>query len=1071
MKKILLMNVMLLMLIAVAWAQDRVVSGKVTSAEDGVALPGVSVVVKGTTIGGITDAEGKYSLSLNTADVEGAVLVFTFIGMKTQEIQLKDRPENSIDVVLIADASQLAEVVVTGLGFERSAKSLGYATTKVNSEDITKGRSTNVMASLQGKVAGVQISTASGAPGASTKVVIRGYTSLSGGNNPLYVVDGVPINNSAGNFFDPSNTINRTQDFGNRANDINPDDIAEITVLKGASAASLYGSRAASGVIMITTKKGKAGSGVNVDFTSSAAFSTPLRLPQRQTVFGQGWNGHFAFEENGSWGPKLDGKDRLWGNVVDNSQQIKPFKAQESNLKDFYDVGKSFINTLAISGGTDKATYYLSYSNVQEDGIVPSKNDSYKRNTLSFRGSTTGKKLFTSYSINYVNKQSKYITTGQGGAGATMYQEIIQIPVDMSIIDFKDYNNKFNNLDNYFTQYATNPYFVLHENGNDYEENRIFGNAQVDYEFADWIKATARVGGDIANSQLLDWIAIAHTDPNSPNASQNQVDGRVEEGRRFAKELYGDFIISANKNLTDVFSLQALAGYSVQERYFKDFNASVSGLSIPNFYNLSNSDADPVAYTGESKTRLLGLYSQATLGYRDYLFLTLQARNDWSSTLPKNQNSFFYPSANVSFSFAEALKLSGPISSGKLRAAIGRTGKDAPVYSVYTTLANGGISLPFGDINFPLGGVNSFEISNTLGNNRLKPEISTEIEIGANVQFFQERLGFDVAFYDKRTVNQIYSVPFATSTGYGFKTLNFGEIQNRGIELLVTTVPISTKNFTWTSSLNFTKNNNKVLELADDLDRVTLGGVYGFTYVAEVGQPLGTFYVPKVVRDRSGHVVVSQSNGIPVNSPETVRYGNAQAKFVLGINNQFTYKNLTLSVGFDVRHGGLIYSYTKRLTSFVGNSTETLYNDRQPFILPNSVYQPIDPGTGKPQVDDNGEPVYLENTTPVSISNVSTFWNPNNNFTTKDFFLDRSYVKLRELTVSYRIPTAVLSRTPFKAVNVTLVGRNLFLWTPKENNFIDPEVTTFGNDIVSDLGEFAAGPTTRSFGFSIKASF
>lgn len=1071
MKKILLMNIMFLMLVAVVWAQDRVVLGKVSSAEDGAALPGVSVVVKGTTIGGITDAEGKYSLSISPSDIESGVLVFTFIGMKTQEIPLKDRPENVIDVVMTADASQLAEVVVTGLGFERSAKSLGYATTKVNSDDITRGRSANIMASLQGKVAGVQISTASGAPGASTKVVIRGYTSLSGGNNPLYVVDGVPINNSPGNFFDPSNTVNRTQDFGNRANDINPDDIADITILKGASAASLYGSRAASGVIMITTKRGKAASGVNVDFTSSATFTTPLRLPERQTVFGQGWNGHFAFEENGSWGPKLDGKDRLWGNIVDDSQQIKPFKAQKDNLKDFYDVGKSFINTLAISGGTDKATYYLSYSNVQEDGIVPSDNDSYKRNTLSFRGSTTGKHLFTSYSVNYINKRSKYITTGQGGAGATMYQDIIQIPVDMSIVDFKDYKNKFNNLDNYFTQYATNPYFILNENGNDYEENRVFGNAQVDYEFADWIKATARVGGDIANSELLDWIAIARTDPNSPNASQAQVAGRVEEGRRFAKELYGDFIVSANRNLNDRFSLQALAGYSVQERYFKDFNASVSGLSIPKFYNLSNSDSDPVSYTAESKTRLLGLYGQATLGFNEYLFLTVQARNDWSSTLPQNHNSFFYPSANLSFSFVDALKLAGPLSSGKLRAAIGRTGKDAPVYSVYTTLANGGISLPFGDINFPLGGVNAFEISNTLGNNKLKPEISTEVEIGANVQFFHDRLGFDVAVYDKRTVNQIYPVPFPTSTGYGFKTLNFGEIQNRGIELLVTAVPVSTKNFTWTTSLNFTKNSNKVLALADGLDRVTLGGVYGFTYVAEVGQPLGTFYVPDVVRDRNGHVVVSASNGIPVNSPETVRLGNAQAKFIVGINNQFTYKNLTLSVGLDIRHGGLIYSYTKRLTTFVGNSKETLYNDRQPFIVPNSVFQPIDPGTGKPQVDDNGDPVYQENTTPVSVSNVSTFWNPNNNITTKDFFLDRSYIKLRELALNYRIPRAVLARTPFKSINVSVVGRNLLLWTPRENNFIDPEVTTFGNDIVSDLGEFGAGPTTRSFGFSVKASF
>ncbi len=1065
MKKILLMKFMLLMLISVAWAQERTVSGKVTE-EDGAPLPGVNVIVRGTSIGAITDADGNYSLSISASVAEPVILAFTFIGMKTQEVALNN--QSQINATMVADASQLAEVVVTGLGFERATKSLGYVVTKVGSDDITRGRSTNVMSGLQGKVAGVQISTASGAPGASTKVVIRGYTSLAGGNNPLYVIDGVPINNSAGNF---GGTFDRTQDFGNRANDINPDDIAEITILKGASAASLYGSRAASGVIMITTKRGKAGSGVSVDFTTSATLSTPLRLPQRQTVFGQGWNGHYASEENGSWGPKLDGKDRLWGNVVDNSQQIKPFTAQEDNLKDFFDVGKSFINTLAISGGTDKATYYLSYSNVSEDGIVPSDRDSYKRNTFSFRGSTIGKKLFTSYSVNYINKRSQFITAGQGTASPTLYQEIIQMPVDLSIVDLKDYKSKFNNQDNFYNLYAFNPYFVLNENGNRFEENRVFGNAQVDYEFVEWLKATVRVGGDIANSSLLDWTAIAHTDPTGHNADRKQVDGSVSEGTRFAREVYGDFIVSASKELTESFSLQALAGYSVQERYFKNFNAAVATLSIPNFYNLANSDEDPIAGTTESKTRLVGLYGQATLGYKDYLFLTVQARNDWSSTLPTQNNSFFYPSANLSFSFVDAFKLSGPVSSGKIRAAIGRTGKDAAVYNVYTTLANGGITIPFGSIDFPFGGVNAFEISNTLGNEELKPELSTEVEVGANVQFLDNRVGFDLALYDKRTVNQIYAVPFAFSSGYGFKTLNFGEIQNKGIELLITAVPVKTNNFTWNTSVNFTKNMNKVLSLTDGLEQVTLGGVYGFSYVAEPGQPLGTFYVPDVVRDDNGNLVVSASTGIPLNSATDVRHGNAQAKWIMGFNNQFTYKGITLSAGIDIRYGGLIYSYSKRLTTFVGNATQTLYNDRQPFIVPNSVIQPIDAGTGEPQVDDDGNPVYVENTTPISISNISGYWNPNNNHANFDFFLDRSYMKLRELALSYRLPKAVLSKTPFKSIDVTLVGRNLLLWTPKENNFIDPEMTTWGNDIESDLGEFAGGPTTRSYGFSLKASF
>ncbi len=1051
-----------------AWSQTtRVVTGLVTSSVDNTALPGVSVVIKGTTIGTVTDSNGKFTIEAPTGS---STIIFSFIGLQSKEVEIGNLDQ--INVSMNEDVTQLGEVVVTGMGMERSEKTLGYAVTKVGSNEITKGRAASTMNSLQGKVAGVQISTASGAPGASTKVIIRGYSSLGGNNNPLYVIDGVPINNGANNFFDPANSLNRTQDFGNRANDINPDDVESISILKGAAATSLYGSRASAGVIMITTKKGKAGDGLRVDFTSSATFTTPLRLPQRQTVFGQGWSGHFAFEENGSWGPKMDGQDRLWGNVVDDSQQIKPFKVQEDNLKDFYDVGTSFINTVSLSGGSDKATYMLSYSNVNEDGVVPTDNDSYKRNTLSFRGTTVGKKLSTSYSVNYVNKNSKTITTGQGQGGATMFQEIIQIPVDMSIVDFKDYHNKFNNLNNYFTQFAQNPYWSINENGNDFEENRFYGNAMVDYEFTDWLKASLRVGGDVANSQLLDWVAIAKTDPGSPNGTTAPFPGKVDERRRFARELYGDFIISANKELSSSLSLQALAGYSVQERRNKDLSTYVIGLSIPNFYHISNSFTPPQSTTLETARRLLGVYGQVTLGYNEYLFLTVQARNDWSSTLPIGNNSFFYPSANLSFLFSDAFKLSGPISSGKARISYGRTGNDATPYSVYSTMTTGQASMNFGDINFPIAGVNAFEVSNQVGNGSLKPEISSELEVGAAMQFFNNRVGFDVAYYDKQTVNQIFAVPFATTTGFTTKVLNFGKIQNKGIELLVNVVPVKTNNLTWDLSVNYTQNRNKVLELVDGLDRVTITGAYGIEFVAEAGSPLGAIYGPDALRDSDGNIVVNQSNGIPVANPELVKYGNAQAKFIIGINNQVSYKNLSLSFGFDIRQGGLIYSYTKQLNYFVGNATQTLYNDRQPFIVPNSVYQPIDPGTGRAQVDDDGNPVYRENTTPVSVGNVNAYWNTNTNKErVRDLMIDRSYVKLREVVLSYTVPKAILSRTPFKSLNVAFVGRNLLLWTPTDNNIIDPEVTTFGNDLAGDFGEFAAGPSVRSLGFSLKGSF
>jgi TonB-linked SusC/RagA family outer membrane protein len=1063
-KKLLMGMLFTLLCIQQIWAQTRTVTGTVRGATDSSPLPGVNVIVKGTNNGTTTSSDGAYSLTVP----DNTTLVFSFIGFKTQELAVGSR--TTLDVQLAEDVTSLTEVVVTALGIERDEKSLGYAASTVQSLEITKGRSSNVMNSLQGKIAGVNITSASGAPGASTKVILRGYSSIGGNNNPLYVVDGVPINNSSSNFtpdniVDPALNVNRTQDFGNRANDINPDDIESITVLKGASATALYGSRAASGVILITTKKGKTGEKIKVDFTSSATMTTPLRVPQLQNTFGQGWNGHFAFEENGSWGPKMDGRDRLWGNIVDNSQQLKPFSAQKNNLRDFYDRGTSFINTVALSGGTDKSTFYLSYGNTTEDGIIPTNADSYKRNTLSLRGSTQSDKISASASMNYVRKDAKAVTTGQGGDGTTVFQEIIQIPRDMSIVDFKDINYKFNNLDNYFTLYAQNPYYPIKANGNDYDENRIFGNFNLGYQITPWLNASWRVGGDLSNGLLKDWIAIAKTTPGSPNATQSQIPGRVNERTRFARELNSDFLLSSNNNITEDINVTGILGYNVNERYFKDTYTFITNLDIPNYYNLSNSSNPPTASTNESLRRLFGVYGQVGVSYKDFLFVNVLARNDWSSTLPKANNSFFYPGVNGSFVFTDVLPgIKGILSYGKLRAAWGQTGNDASPYQVNSVLVPGLVQLPFGDIDFPVGGVNAFEVSNQLGNPRLQPEITREYELGANLQFFNNRIGVDIAYYDRVTTDQIYAVPLATSTGYTTQILNFGKVQNKGIELLVTLNPIKTANFNWDVRYTFSNNRNKVLELTSGLERVLLTSSYDVEFVAIKGQPLGVYRGPGYVRDPQGRIVVSEATGFPVQSIEKEIYGNAQAKYLMGLYNTFSYKDLSLSFGFDIRQGGLIYSYTQRLSQFVGNTTNTLYNDRQPFIVPNSV---IESGT-----DDNGNPIYSENTTPVDMAGVTDYWNDQNNGPVeREHLVDRSFVKLREVVIGYNIPNRWFGRVPVSNVSLNLVGRNLLLWTPENNNIVDPETTTFGNDLVGDFGEFGSGPTVRSFGVSLRATF
>ena len=1052
------------MCLTIAWnhasAQSRSVQGKVSDAKDGSPMPGVNVVLKGTTNGTVTDADGKYTINLPDQD---GVLIFSFIGLVTQEIQIGQ--QTAIDVQMQEDIAQLGEVVVTAMGVERKQAALGYAATTVASQDITQGRSFSAMNSLQGKVAGVVVNSSSGQPGASTFITIRGINSIGGNNNPLYVVDGVPINNSFNNFTQDANNVNRQQDFGNRANDINPDDIESVTVLKSASATALYGSRAANGVILITTKKGKAGESLKVNLSSSASFSTPLRIPEVQQKFGQGWNAIDDLTQNGSWGPAFDGQMRVWGNVVDNSQQLKPYVALPTNVRDFYEVGKSFMNTLSISGGSDKVGYYFSYGNTSENGIIPTDADSYKRNTFSFRGSYTGDKLTMSSSINYFLKNAKAVTVGQGGNGATLFQELIQIPSDISIVDMKDYKSQFQNLDNFYTPYNQNLYWVVNENGNDFVENRIQGNITADYKFNDWLTATWRVGSDVANSQIKDWIAIATFDDDGYNASEIDVPGTVFNRSRYAREVNSDFILSFNKELSSDISLNAFAGHNVNLRSQSDYDAYASNLNVPGFYNLANSSNPPTVATFESNRRIVGVYGQAEFGYKDYLYFTVLARNDWSSTLPKGKNSYFYPGANVSVILSDMIpSLSNALSYGKVRFSIGQTGRDANPYGVYNVFVPSQVALSFGQLNFPLNGINAYEVSNQLGNLNLKPEITTEYEVGAELKFAKNRVGLDVSLYNKETVNQILPVQLANSSGYTTYFNNLGRIQNRGIEALLTVTPISTDNFSWTIGSNWTINRNKVLKLEEGLDEFLINSIYSVDLVAQVGQPVGVFKAPKYATDAEGHVIVN-AQGIPTASADKEVIGNIQPDFVTGLTNQFTYKNFGLSFTMDYRQGGKMYSYTKRLMEFVGNSTNTTYNDRQPFVVPNSVRQD--------GFDDDGNPVYVENDVPVNLNNVTEYFNSATNLAMeRGHVIDRTFFKLREVVLSYNVPKAVLGDSFISNLNVSLVGRNLLLWTPASNNIIDPEVTAYnGSSVQAFTGEFAVGPTVRSYGISLKAGF
>ncbi|MDP4197230.1 MAG: SusC/RagA family TonB-linked outer membrane protein, partial [Bacteroidota bacterium] len=917
------------------------------------------------------------------------------------------------------------------------------------------------------KVAGVSISTASGAPGASTKVILRGYSSLGTSNSPLYIIDGIPIDNGETPVNSQSisgGNDSRNVDFGNRANDINPNDIETVTILKGAAATALYGSRAANGIIMITTKSGSLKEKMKIELTSSATFSTPLRIMQMQNEFGTGWNGIDDLTQNGSWGPKFDGVVRPWGNIVDNSQQIKPYVALKDNVKDFFETGQSYNNGLSISGGTDKATYYLSYNNINDNGIIPGNKDEYKRNAFTLKGSTKGKNLTSTASVNYINKKGRAITTGQGGSdGATMWENLLQIPRDISIVDMKDYNNKFNNIDNFFTPYATNPYYALNENSNDYNEDRIIGNLNLNYKFNDWLAAEYRLGGDISNSQRKDWVAIYLPSVGSWNDARGVqvVPGSDEELAYFSRELTSDFLITTNNHFTEDFSLNSAWGFNVNERYHKQEYARVQKLSIPYFYSLSNSPDAPFASTDIYKRRLFGVYGQVDMAYKDFLFLSITGRNDWSSTLPKNKDSFFYPGLNAGFVFSDLLPdaLKNIVSYGKLRGSWGKTGNDAPPYSLYPYYPQQNIALDYGNLNFPLQGINAFTVGNQLGNQNLSPEISSEWEAGTELKFFNNRIGVDFSYYDKTTKNQIYAVPLPASSGYVSKVMNFGKVENKGIELLVSLTPVKTSSFQWDFIFNYSNNRNKVLSLVSGLDKIVFTHVYDVDFVAVKGQPLGVFQGPVNLIDSTSGKVVVDGSGFPKVAASKGTYGNAQAKYMMGITNQLRYKNFNLSFTFDIREGGLIYCGTAELSYFVGNAAQTTFNDRQPFVVPNSV---VDDGTGH----------YVENNVPIDMSKTTDYYYHTSNLNIeRNLVLDRSYVKLREVVLSYNLPESLFKNLPVKGLTFGVVGKNLLLWTPKSNNFIDPETTTFGNDLTGDFGEFRGLPSVRSFGANLRVTF
>ncbi|MEQ6121875.1 SusC/RagA family TonB-linked outer membrane protein [Reichenbachiella sp. MALMAid0571] len=1051
MKKILLISFMLLSaLINESWAQERTVSGNVSSKEDGSTLPGVNIVIKGTTDGTTSDLDGNYKLSV---PAEGGILVFSFIGMTNQEIEIGSR--SVIDVILSEDAQQLNEVVVTAIGIEQNKRTLGYALQNVDAQEIVNARETNIVNGLAGKIAGVQINSSGGQAGSSSRIIIRGNSSLLGNNQPLFVIDGIPIDNSQNQA--APNTVEGSVFNGsgsNRAIDIDPNVIENVSVLKGAAATALYGSRGANGVIVITTKRGsKKGSGPTVTISSSFGIDNPIvKGFQHEYLQGSGGNyrnglpagaggfrsqdpatnptGLTATQTSVSWGPSINRMDQY---TLDSIGLPKIYDPRD----DFYRDAKTLENNITISGGKDIISYLVSYSQLDQEGIAPG-NEFDRKSLMASMDVQFSDKIKYSGSINYINSYNRRLTEGNGQRSYLYGLNFWPISHDVT---------KYLTDDGTYYTYNggtfNNPFWLAENNGRFSTTNRFILNQSITYQILPWLSVSNRFGVDFYHDLQEDHVNIG---------TRGTADGRMFNADITNTQMNNDFIVSVNKDINDDFRISGLVGNNINTQTYKNDLIRGIELNIPGFFDISNASTQE-AYEYDSELRNYSAYFSAGLDYKNMLFLNVTGRNDWSSSLPKNANSFFYPSVSVGFVFTDLLPVSEEIFPyGKFRASWAQAGNTASPYNTIQTFTQ---SAPGdgtrGAITIPTQGQNAFEQTNIKANNELVHELVTEIEIGGDFRFLNNRLGVDFAYYNRKSTNQIVDAPVAPSTGFVEATKNVGKVENKGVELTLTGTPLKMDNgLVWDVQVNFAKNKTVVNELTPGVESIFL---YGFTSPqirADVDNGYGTIWGQRFSRTEDGQLLIGE-DGLPIPDDALGSIGNVQPDWTGGIRNSFSWKGITLSSLFDIRKGGDILNFDLYYSTYYGTSSITA--DRGSVIVWDGVV-------------DNGDGTFRKNDIPVVKD--QTYYTGFYSSYDELFVEDASFIKLRELSVSYALPSSLLESTPFKNVSFSVIGRNL--WIKSNFTYWDPEGSLGGNG--NGQGFYhGVTPGTQSLSFRLKASF
>ena len=1030
-----ILTLLLAFVVQITFAQQQPVTGTVTD-EDGLPLPGVNIIIEGTTTGVQSDFDGNYSISAQ----QGDVLVFSFIGLETARYTVAQN--KIIDVIMAADAAQLDEVIVTALGIKRKADEITTAYDVVGSEELNRANNPDAVSALTGKVTGLQIKQTSNGVSGENRIVLRGSRSISGNNQALIVIDGAISTASFLSALDPK-TIESTN------------------VIKGPAGAALYGSQGSNGVIVVTTMKGNDTGKMQVTYNSVIDFETISFVPERQTRFGQGWALGNGFEnliyENGGWGPEFDGQLAPVGlPQADGTFIMAPYSSRGSDhLKDFFQTGITMQNSVNISAGNEEG--YASFSARHRNTEFVIANDKLKNTTLNFNaGKTLGKWQ--------IGGKATYAYTATGEVfGGDIYRQLLQTATNIPIESFKNSGNA-----GHWNAYYDNPYFIMENTRRDRDVNRfnLLGEAQ--YTFNDNISALIRTNGIYTFVDALQY-QNAYAEPAYVTDISGSDRSRPSSFQTYSthfQQYYTDAIVNFDYMLTDDISFKLNVGANNQYEKNTAYGVGGTGLTVPGLYTSGNLSGgfdsgtadDPITYDDRSSIRRVGVFGNLDLGYKDWLFLNVTGRNDWTSTLNPENNSFFYPSAGLSFIPTKAFPaLKGDVLNFmKVSAAYVKVGNDGgiPAYAtqqVYVQ-ANG----------FPYNGLNSFVAPSTVYNPLLEPEFTTSMEVGMNFGFFRDRVTLDLAYYNFDTENQITRIGASAASGLSGSFVNLGQSKGWGTEVDLGLVPIRTEDFNWNLNVGYSKSYMEVVKVTDQSDEVSLGGFAGFAEVFAVeGEQYPILKGTGFARDDQGRVLIDPTSGNPEQAQGLINFGQTTPEYILNLSTSVTYKGFTLAATMDYRTGHVFYAEPKHDMMWSGHLVESAQGGRGAFIFPNSA---IETSEG---VYETNTSIPTGGTTDAGIVN---FWGAMQGLG-ETAILDATAFKVRELSLSYAVDPSFLEKTFIQELSISANARNPITVLPAENRgYSDPEsnFTTSNAQGISTIGQY---PPTRTFGMGVNLTF